>query len=266
MKKKILALSLCIALAAIAIVGATLAYFTDTTKEKQNTFTMGGVKIDLSEPAWNEKETHKLMPGVSFAKNPTITVEEGSEESYVFLEMSLNKFSSLLWVMAADASADKDIPSFTIFNDDGSLKAEYKNDSGVFSTTKFLNEVQKDKAVFQAIVNKWFGGITHTDWQVLSFKWGAENTDSKLLTIKLAYIGGEKNGVLKADESVTFMDSFGMPASVTQEMIDAGKEVGNMQNTFNTDKKDLKMTFKAYAVQAQGFDSAEKAWNETFGK
>lgn len=48
MKKKILALSMCIALAAIAIVGASLAYFTDT-KSATNTFTVGNVKIDLLE-------------------------------------------------------------------------------------------------------------------------------------------------------------------------------------------------------------------------
>ena len=48
MKKKILALSMCIALAAIAIVGASLAYFTDT-KSATNTFTVGNVKIELLE-------------------------------------------------------------------------------------------------------------------------------------------------------------------------------------------------------------------------
>lgn len=48
MKKKILAICLCVALAAVAIVGASLAYFTDTDKEV-NTFTVGNVKIDLIE-------------------------------------------------------------------------------------------------------------------------------------------------------------------------------------------------------------------------
>ena len=48
MKKKLLALSLCVALAAIAIAGASLAYFTDT-KSAKNTFTVGNVKIDLLE-------------------------------------------------------------------------------------------------------------------------------------------------------------------------------------------------------------------------
>ena len=48
MKKKLTAIFLCVALLAIAIVGATLAYFTDT-KSATNTFTVGNVKIDLLE-------------------------------------------------------------------------------------------------------------------------------------------------------------------------------------------------------------------------
>ena len=48
MKKKITAIFLCVALLAIAIVGASLAYFTDT-KTATNTFTVGNVKIDLLE-------------------------------------------------------------------------------------------------------------------------------------------------------------------------------------------------------------------------
>ena len=48
MKKKITALCLCVALLAIAVVGASLAYFTDT-KSATNTFTVGNVSIDLIE-------------------------------------------------------------------------------------------------------------------------------------------------------------------------------------------------------------------------
>ena len=52
MKKKITAVFLCVALAAIAIVGASLAYFTDT-KSATNTFTVGNVKIDLIESTYH---------------------------------------------------------------------------------------------------------------------------------------------------------------------------------------------------------------------
>ena len=48
MKKKLTAIFLCIALVAIAIVGASMAYFTDT-KNATNTFTVGNVKIKLLE-------------------------------------------------------------------------------------------------------------------------------------------------------------------------------------------------------------------------
>ena len=48
MKKKILALCLVVALAVTAVVGGTLAYFTDTD-DAENTFTVGNVKIDLLE-------------------------------------------------------------------------------------------------------------------------------------------------------------------------------------------------------------------------
>ena len=56
MKKKILVLCLVVALAATAIIGGTLAYFTDTDEET-NTFTAGGVEIDLIEQQVNEDGT-----------------------------------------------------------------------------------------------------------------------------------------------------------------------------------------------------------------
>ncbi len=48
MKKKIIALCLIVALAATAVIGGTLAYFTDTDSAK-NTFTVGNVEIQLLE-------------------------------------------------------------------------------------------------------------------------------------------------------------------------------------------------------------------------
>ena len=54
MKKKITAIFLCVALVAIAVVGASLAYFTDT-KSTTNTFTVGNVKIDLIESRYHRE-------------------------------------------------------------------------------------------------------------------------------------------------------------------------------------------------------------------
>ena len=54
MKKKVIAICLCVALAAVAVVGASLAYFTDT-KSATNTFTVGNVKIDLIESRYHRQ-------------------------------------------------------------------------------------------------------------------------------------------------------------------------------------------------------------------
>lgn len=54
MKKKLTAIFLCVALIAVAAVGASLAYFTDTDKAT-NTFTVGSVKIELIESTFHRE-------------------------------------------------------------------------------------------------------------------------------------------------------------------------------------------------------------------
>ena len=65
MKKKITAIFLCVALLAIAIVGASLAYFTDT-KTATNTFTVGNVKIKLLESS-----LHRENAGIANGETST---------------------------------------------------------------------------------------------------------------------------------------------------------------------------------------------------
>ena len=80
MKKKITALCLCVALLAVAVVGASLAYFTDT-KSATNTFTVGNVKIDLIESKYhregNDNSGDKDIP------DPTHKVVAGDGMEYV---------------------------------------------------------------------------------------------------------------------------------------------------------------------------------------
>ena len=102
-KKKILVLAVSVALIAILAIGGSLAYFTDTTEAKVNVFTVGNVNIDLTEPAWSDNADHTLMPGTSYDKNPTITVDEKSQDCYVFLKIDMNKYVSLVNLMGVDA-------------------------------------------------------------------------------------------------------------------------------------------------------------------
>lgn len=101
MKKKIVALCLCVALAVVAIGGATLAYFTDTDEAK-NTFTVGNVEIKLDETDIDnpqgdrvQENSYKLIPGVSYVKDPTVTVLKGSEDCYVRMKVTLNNASKI---------------------------------------------------------------------------------------------------------------------------------------------------------------------------
>lgn len=104
MKKKITAIFLCVALVAIAVVGASLAYFTDTDNAT-NTFAVGNVKIKLIEQQRGEnglvpfEQGKKLYPivgsaqgekdalGMPTAKNyvdKMVTIENtGSEKAYI---------------------------------------------------------------------------------------------------------------------------------------------------------------------------------------
>lgn len=79
MKKKITAICLCVTMLAIAIVGASLAYFTDT-KDATNTFTVGNVKIELIE---QQRGENGLVP---FEQNkhlyPIVGSAQGAKDEY----------------------------------------------------------------------------------------------------------------------------------------------------------------------------------------
>ena len=86
MKKKIIALCLVIALAATAVIGGTLAYFTDTDEET-NTFTLGNVKIDLMETF--DEQNAVLRPGSQTTNKIEKKVwiqNTGTEDAYVWYE------------------------------------------------------------------------------------------------------------------------------------------------------------------------------------
>ena len=80
-------------LAAIALllvfgIGSTIAYLTDTAT-KTNTFTIGGVDIDLIETAWDsgyKENPTALVPGAEVTKDPVIK-NTGDTPAYVFIKV-----------------------------------------------------------------------------------------------------------------------------------------------------------------------------------
>lgn len=69
------------------IIGGTVAWLTDKTDPITNTFTYGDINITLQETTG---ENYKIVPGVNIAKNPSVTVEAGSEPCYVFVKVEDN--------------------------------------------------------------------------------------------------------------------------------------------------------------------------------
>ena len=78
-------------------IAGTIAYLTSTA-QVTNTFTVGNVKITMVESLTNEYgektsgttddgNEYKIIPGHTYAKDPKITVENGSEDCYLFVKV-----------------------------------------------------------------------------------------------------------------------------------------------------------------------------------
>ena len=105
MKKKILAFSICIAMLAIALIGGTMAYFTDTD-QAENVFTVGNIDIDLRE--WekyvgdNSIENVKfsnidgIMPGMTYDKIVNVK-NKGKNDAYVQVTIDIPKDMTPVW-------------------------------------------------------------------------------------------------------------------------------------------------------------------------
>lgn len=87
MKKKLLAAVMVVTLSAVALIGGTLAYFTDTTEQKVNTFTVGNVNIELTEPSWVQPET--VQPGQTYSKDP-IVKNTGANNAWVRVNVTIS--------------------------------------------------------------------------------------------------------------------------------------------------------------------------------
>ena len=141
--KKILALVLVICLAMAIGVGATLAYFTaeDTAK---NEFTVGNVKIDLTEPKWDEngsEDAPEVYPGEALAKDPTV---ENIGANPCFLRIK---------VEGLDCLGEAGMITYRTDYVDGALGTDWAlHTDGYFYYTKVLAAGETTDALFDQIV------------------------------------------------------------------------------------------------------------------
>lgn len=134
-KSKALLLTLCAVLLVAASVLGTMAYLTsqDTVT---NTFTVGSVAIKLDEAKANTDGTlvegadrvkansYKLLPGHTYAKDPRVTVLNGSESSYIKMTVTFSKANELDAIFAPTGAG-----LTTIFNGYDSSNWTYKGNT-----------------------------------------------------------------------------------------------------------------------------------------
>lgn len=229
MKKKLTAVALIVALLAVAVIGGSLAYFTDETDTAVNTFTVGKVKIDLDEAKVNEngepvkgenvvqdpkdadrviENTYDLMPGLTYTKDPTVTVEKGSRECYVRAFVTLTNADKFMEVYRAHG--------MTI-----------------------------DKAL------EFFGDYDPAVWEAQNLN--ASAFDGTTITVEFRYVGPKStDGVIARDDAndtvlEPIITSVTLPNWVTNE--DAAKFPDGFQ-----------VNVVAQAIQTAGFDDADAAW------
>lgn len=121
MKKttKALLLTACALVLVIGSVFGTLAYLTSQDSVK-NTFTVGNVAITLDEADVKEDGTYEedhdtrvdaneyhLLPGHTYIKDPTVTVEADSEDAYVRMIVTVKSINQLKAALPNDGATAK---------------------------------------------------------------------------------------------------------------------------------------------------------------
>lgn len=140
MKKKVLSLCLVLVLVAIAITGATLAYFTDAD-EAVNIFSVGSVEIELIEsnfhPVVDDKteeeikedaktydtSVENILPGEWVRKAPYV-INNGKNDAYVRIRMVVDKFFNEHMVHTETTTAQEDgsiITTINWYDEDGNF-------------------------------------------------------------------------------------------------------------------------------------------------
>ena len=100
-KKRFVAILLCVTLVALAAIGATFAYLTDT-KTVDNTFTMGNVAIKLDETNVNDptgdrvtSNAYSVYPGAVVTKDP-IVHNTGKNAAYIRATVNVSNWMNLV--------------------------------------------------------------------------------------------------------------------------------------------------------------------------
>lgn len=236
-KSKALLLTLCAVLLVAASVMGTMAYLT-SNDTVTNTFTVGKVAIKLDEAKVTtdgtlvegadrvKENSYKLLPGGTYTKDPTVTVLDGSEESYVRMKVTFNNAAQII-AMCTNPE----------FAEDGPTGVE-----NAFPLIRMVNFVEANAAKWDGIIPD---NMADTADMLGNAKYCVYDKTADTLTYYFYYI--ETVGAPAGDVKLaTLFDSITVPEWVTGDQL---KALNNFQ-----------ITAVAEAIQAAGFDDADAAW------
>ena len=258
MKKKLTAIFLCVALVAVAIIGGTLAYFTDTDEET-NTFTAGGVAIDLIEQERGENglqnftQNKVLLPIVGSAQGEKDKYGQPVAANYVDKMITIkNTSKSAAWVRAYFA-----IPSAL---DEGF--EESFNASMNILHFNFGNKFNKDGTLVTTYNNEWLWGSeakpNHSGWNYFE-----TTIDGVSYNV---YYADYYQPLAAGETTEQFVSGVYLDKNV--DMNAAGQYTitrNGVTSVIEGFDGSAKCPVFAVAVQADGFDNAADAITAAFG-
>ena len=239
MKKKTIALLLVLVMIFGISVGGTIAYLTDK-ETVTNTFTVGDVQIKLDEAKVDETGTkidnngdkviddkdrvtsndYKLLPGMSYTKDPAVTVLEGSEESYIRMIVTVTDCkdvdAAITEANELRANADPELPAIQLTD----MFEGYDDEKWILK-----NETKT------AIGNEGDYQRTYEFWYANPIAGHADN----------------KNGSEDQDNNL-------------EPLFTTLKVPGEIDNDSLAAIAEMTIVVEAHAMQAAGFDDAEDAW------
>ena len=90
---KTIILTLALVILATSAIGGTVAWLSSKTEPVINKFTYGDINITLTETITEDGDdkdntnSYKMLPGETIIKDPKVTVEENSENCYLFVQL-----------------------------------------------------------------------------------------------------------------------------------------------------------------------------------
>ena len=255
MKKKLTAVALVVCMLAIMLVGASLAYFTDTD-EATNTFTAGGVKIDLIEQQVNEdgsaledfKQDQVLMPIVGSAQGEKDAWGQPVAKNYVDKMVTIkNTGKSDAYIRAYFAIPSALDDGYETFNAGANILhfnfGNLKNNDGTLVST-------------EGVQWKW----THDG------KWNYFETTIDGVAYNV-YFADYYQPLAANDTTEQFISGLYLDKSFDQRdgVYYAFNKAIDLSGLMVQDELTIKCPVKAVAVQADGFGSVAAAVDAAFG-